>query len=626
MTQRAKVEGVNHERVSQARLRAVPKDGGPGEQDEDPRPTIRIIAAEHGRMVREATAALSLDPSIYQRSVGSTNEMVVITYEPARAADEADGEPWALRRKGRRMTLQPGTPRVSPLTLASARTRLSDDARWLKFAKSEDGWVDTAPEPTVIASTLDSTSLGHWPDIRPIRGVRETPFIAPNGRIVSEPGYHAGTGFLLLPTVDVGDIPLKPTRENAQAALRYLWTECFCDFPYQGIGESKDSRDDDALSVRYEQARSCPAAFVAIAAMLSTLARQAINGAVMSYAFEANTQGAGKTKQAHVVSVVTTGRPAGAAAYPMTREEKTNDEEMSKVLGSYALAGIPICLFDNVKGEIGGGALEGAMTAIDTAPFRLLGTNELAVMPWAATIMFSGNNMTMTDDVSQRVLLSRLESEHENPRKRQPEEFRHPDLVAWVTENRPKLVRACLVILRAFIVAENPPVTKTVGSFEAWSELVPAAIAYAGGPDVTLATPEIDALSGESTAHGTLLDVWPESLKGGAKIADLIRYASFDQERKIERGEVAPDGLDRLRDALRELTDTGEGLVPTARKLGYALRSVRGKRRGLRWLYSSVGHDNVALWHVGQEKAKRAPETQPGLAVDTDPAEDFARE
>lgn len=600
----------------------------PPQRDDDDRPTIRMAAGELPRIVEDSVAALALGgTNVYQRS----GELCTLTREPDRAEphdQSAEDDAFAERRRGRDILMRPGTPRIRQLSSAVLCEHMARVARWERWdarrgpkgAKGE--WTEADP-PQKLAVLL--AARGDWPGVRPLQGIRETPFLAPSGRVVTRAGYDEETGFVLLPSVDVGEIADRPTKEDAARALRFLWTECFVDFPYRGLGESRNSTDDVAAHERYQRARSCPDAFVAVAAMLTVIARGAIQGPVVAAAFEAASQGSGKTKQMHAAALVTTGRAAGTAAYPMGRDNRTNDEEMSKTLGAYARAGNAIVAFDNVRGEIGGGALEGAMTAEDRAPFRLLGTNDVVELPWSAVLLFSGNNMIMSEDVAQRALLSRLESEREDPRSRPPTEFRHPNLLAWIRQERRRLVKACLVILRAFVVAEDKPATGTVGSFEAWSALIPGAIVYAGGPNIIDARPKGGSSdNGESAAHTAVMRAWPTALyPEGLRSLDLVRVA-YEYEHEIAQGTHPPDGLDELRDALRELTNTSAGRVPSAHAVGSsALRALRDRWRDGMKLVGERDRRGVVKWRVVRRDGPAPP--LPGMSSEPDPAEAFDR-
>src|ERR1044071_3049741 len=561
------------------------KNKGPSSDGDEPKkPVIKIEAGQIPRMVAEGNEAIATHPNVYQRM----SELVTILREPERL-DTTEHDV----RKGRDITLRPGTPRLRKVSLPALRSMLSEVADWQKFvvAKRKDSegegeWVPANPDVAATAAILDPTAAGGWPDVRPVRGILESPALAPSGCLITTPGYNAETGFVLLPSVDVGKIEEKPTREHAPAALKSLWTELFGDFPYLGLGES-DPKDEHRAK-RYEQACKCPDAFVGIATLLAMFARPAINGPTLGSVFEAAAQGSGKSLQIHVISTVATGRSAGLATFP-THDGKVDEGELEKVLSAYALAGARIIAFDNIKGTLTGPSLEKAMTAIDTVEFRVLGSTDQRTLPWAATMMFSGNNMTMSADVADRVLCSRLESDREDPRSRSSKDFRHPKLLHWIKANRSLLVRACLVILRAFIVAEaeakrRKPSARVCdagswGSFEEYSALIPAAILHAGGPNVldllTKRTNTIDD-GGEGAAHSALMRQWPTAqFANGLKAGALIKHAFPENWKDIDSGKASPDFRDDLRNAIRELCQTPEGRVPDANKLGFALRGLR---------------------------------------------------
>jgi hypothetical protein len=581
-------------------------------------------------MVDEGNMALASHTNIYQRS----GELVTVTREPDRM-DTTDRD----ARKGIEITLRPGTPRLRIVSLASLRVHLASVAEWRKWSppKRKDGegeWGPAHPDSAATAAILDPTAAGGWPDIRPIRGILESPALAPSGSLITMPGYNPETGYVLLPSVDVGKIEEKPTQEQAHAAMKYLWVELFCDFPYFGLGES-DPTDTDR-SRRFAQACKCPDAFVGISALLSMFARPAIEGSTPGSVFEAASQGSGKTLQIHAIATVATGRSAGLMTFP-THDGKVDEAELEKILASYALAGARAIAFDNIKGTLGGSALEKAMTAVDSIDLRVLGSSETRTMPWTAIILFSGNNMAMSDDVAQRVLCSRLESERDDPRSRPSKEFRHARLLDWIREHRAKLIRACLVILRAFIVAESKVDAGSWGSFEAWSALVPAAILHAGGPNVLELRQRGSTIdNGEGAAHVALMRAWPtETFPKGLKAGALLKYASFQDEKDIDAQKMPPDGLDELRIAMRELTQTPDGRAPTSTTLGFALRSLRGKWREGRKLVGDRERTGLVMWRV--EARDQAPplstvsnSTDGGVdppvgAERPDPAEDFER-
>ncbi len=567
----------------------------PADPSEDERslPTIRIVAGEIPRMVQESIAALAVNaPNIYQRS----GELVSVVREPDRKEPDHDV------RTGSDILLRPGTPRLRRVPYTALLESLAVAATWSRFdlrkgkkvkGKCSGEWTTTNPDHLIAQIVAERAD---WPGIRPVRSILETPSFAPGGRLISSPGYDEETGVVLIPSCEMAPILEEPSQEHARRALQYLWVELFSDFPYRGIGEPGD--DDTDRCKQYEAACRCPDAFVAIAALLTLLARHAIEGSCPGFVFEAATQGSGKSLQINVVSIVATGRAAGMMTLPV-HDGHVDEAELDKVIGSYALAGARLVAFDNIKGSLGGQRLEAAITANPTVSCRVLGASDVRDLPWSAIVMFSGNNMTMSDDVSQRVLVSRIESPREDPRGRPDQSFRHRDLVASVRQLRPSLLQAALTVLRAFFVAHDKPDTGTWGSFEAWSRIVPPAIAYAGGPNVIecRASRSTDGQDSEGAAHRSLMRLWPSQYAEGVKAGELVTKA-FERECAIQRGLEPPDGLDDFRAAIRTLTHTPEGKNPNSHAFGKALGGLRGAIRDGLKLVGQKDRNHVMTWRV----------------------------
>lgn len=64
----------------------------------------------------------------------------------------------------------------------------------------------------------------------------------------------------------------------------------------------------------------------------------------------------------------------------------------------------------------------------------------------------------------------KLDAGMERPEERGT--FKHADLKAWIRQNRAELVKACLTIIRAWVVAGMPNGTKNKASFETWARML----------------------------------------------------------------------------------------------------------------------------------------------------------
>lgn len=494
--------------------------------------------AELADVVDDSISALAQDENIFQRD-GRLVHVVRVT--------EADADESPIT----------GTPHIRIMALATVRERITRVARVKKFDGRSKRWAPALPSEPLVQAVI---ARGEYPGIRPLVGIIEAPSLRPDGSIIQSPGYDSATGYLYAPSDEFPRVPDAPTQVDARSALAEL-EEPFGEFPFAGPEHRA----------------------TAIAAVLTVLARPAIAGSTPATIHEANTRGSGKTLKADTVSTIATGRPTAKMQYP------SSDDELEKILGAYALRGALLVNFDNVTRTFGGGPLDRCLTAGDEVP----------AVRWRALIMATGNNVAVAGDTSRRVLISRLESPLENPEERQ--NFRHPNLIEWVRANRPRLVVAALTVLRAWYVAGRPAGNcKVWGSFEAWSQIVPPAIVFAGGADPMgtrpTATAEDDA---EKRALVAILDGLPRLDQGARGLsAKQMIDALYPPERLRGHG-GPPDGFEALRDAIDELTATQPGRPPSAQKLGNRLHRFRRRVVGGRHLECAQDtHAKVQRWMV----------------------------
>jgi hypothetical protein len=180
-----------------------------------------------------------------------------------------------------------------------------------------------------------------------------------------------------------------------------------------------------------------------------------------------------------VISRVVTGNPFPVLSYPAG--SKDGEEELRKKITTVLMYGDRLILLDNLTGGFGDGTLDRCLTSTEWQD-RQLGSNRQFRGRMDVTFYATGNNVAVRADTARRICHIRLESPEERPEDRA--DFKRPHLVAWVMDNRPRLLRAALTILRAYHLAGRPdPGLKPWGSFESWSRLVRNAVAWCGLPD-----------------------------------------------------------------------------------------------------------------------------------------------
>ena len=418
--------------------------------------------------------------------------------------------------------------------------------------------VATVPNSHVVQGLYDR---GQWPGLRRLVGLLETPFLRPDGTVCQRPGYDPATGYVLLLAEPLPPVPEHPTHDQARQALRLLVDEVFPDFPFVS-----------------EAARHVP-----VANLLTVLARPYLgDGNTPLFAYDATTPGTGKTLAADAVGLIATGRVAPKTPYP------ADTSELEKLLGATAREAAPLLCFDNINTPFGGGHLDLATTCNGSYKARLLGVSQTAQSTWRTVVMGTGNNLQMKGDTARRTLLCRQESPLERPEVR--EGFRHPDLLAWVSEHRGELVAAALTLLRAYGAAGQPvpPGVRPVGSFEAWSRLVAGAIVWAGGPNVleTLGAASDDE-DPERAAHRVMLALWPD-LCAQHSAAALTAKGALEKLYPVRNDREPPpdaDGFDDLREAIELVCPAGPAAVE--QEPGVQAAGAQGPRA--RWSLLSTG-------------------------------------
>lgn len=510
-----------------------------------------------------------------------------------RGIDALAADPHLFQRDGIlvHVTRSPGAaPVIRTISPANMRERLTAAAQWLKLMPQRKGeeqkgdiggnWQRCIPPDNIVHACLHPGRCGD--KIRVLLGIIETPALRPDGTAIEDPGYDAATGYLYEPSIDFPRIPdagklAVRGQEIGARALKAL-AEPFADFPFRSEGDR----------------------MACIAGVLNLLARPAILGAVPAVIVDASTPGSGKTMIVDCIAIQATGRSAPRMCFA------DDSDEVAKVLGACALQGERLIAFDNINVPFGGGPVDMALTAEDTTKFRTLGKSETPDQRWRTCMYGTANNATWRGDTFRRVLAPRLEPTVENPEERTG--FAHEDLRAWVRENRGRLVCAGLTLLRAFYMAGKPRgAIKLWGSFEAWSQIVPAAIVWAGGADPMSCRPVADDESRDeerasvSTLLSAILRLQPE---GGITCRALVD-SLFTSERM--RGEDRrPDEYDDAREAVEALTKCPPGKKPDANKLGYVLRKWRRRVIADRRLEAGTNRNGVAKWFVVERSSTKA--------------------
>lgn len=438
------------------------------------------------------------------------------------------------------------------------RERISQGCNLVMEKESEDDveLKPTRPPGWLIDAVHRRGSYGGV--IRPLSGIIESPTIRVDGSIIQTPGYDRHTGLIFRSSTSFPPVPESPTQGDAKNALLML-LDVLADFPMY------DDADRSAW----------------VSMVLSMIGRSCINGYVPLYAITANIRGAGKSLLADAATLIAYGHRASRKAF--TRD----DDEMRKTITAVALGAVPSVLFDNLDIQLGGSALDAAITSA-TWSDRVLGQSRMTGdLPMRTIWVATGNNMAFGSDIGRRVLPIRLQSPLETPENRSG--FIHPNLLNWIESKRPELAVAALTILRAYFVADCPIQSGGEwGSFESWSAKIRGAIVWAGGADPlpTRAT----ALAGDDTAAllGKLILGLEQADPSGVGLTTKeIERKTFGSQGDCEENEV-------LSEAVFEIC--GEHF--NGRQFGRRVRGLVGRVHGGKFIEADSARGGVCRWRV----------------------------
>lgn len=441
--------------------------------------------------------------------------------------------------------------RLAAVTPELMIDHLSRAAAWWRLDQRRDEWVPTDPPPLVAKIIL--ARYGEW-RFPKIAGVITTPTLRPDGSLLTTPGLDESTRLLLLAPPPMPDIPGRPTRDHARAALKVL-DALLADFPIA---------EDDGAS------RS-----VALSELITPVVRGAL-GAVPLHTNTAPEPGSGKSYLVDLAAAIATGRWC-----PVIAAGGCDEAELEKRMGAAALACQPLLSLDNVNGVLRSDLLC-QLIERPLVEVRVLGESRNVVIENRSTIFATGNNLALSGDLLRRTIRCRMDAGMERPEKRK---FRHNPF-QMIIDDRGRYVAAALVIARAYIEAGMPGKLVPLASFERWSDFVRSALVWldcADPVDSMEAVREDDPWRAELNA---VVEAWaalrPNELITSSDLAELAVGS-----------EKCPSDP-ALHEALMAVAGR-RGVIDT-RSLGYWLRKHRGRIVGP-WRIERAGNvESGRIW------------------------------
>ena len=410
-------------------------------------------------------------------------------------------------------------------------------------SKSELIGID--PPQQVAARYLARS--GHW-KAKLLHGLIYTPTLRPDGSILERAGYDEATHIFYASNLRIAPLNPHPAIDEAKVALKKL-REPLQDFPFVSKREDGDRVGKDES--------------VILAAILTTLIRQSLPTSPL-FAISAPVAGSGKTLLAKIVAVIATGQ--GAAVIPQGKDR----EEERKHLFARLLQGKPVIVIDNIENPLQSDILCAILTT-QLYSDRILGKTETVEVPTNVTFLATGNNLTFIGDITRRVLLCSIDPIMERPDSRA--DFEINNLEQWVLEHRDRLVKAGLIILKAYHEAGRPKLPiEPLGSFEEWSDWVRSALVWLGCEDPVKTRLKIERGDPQKENLSRIISLWKD-VYGEDRSVTVLEIL---KDCTMESTSDPSNSLIELAQAFREVA-RGKGKDVSSNSLGYWLRKNRDK-------------------------------------------------
>jgi hypothetical protein len=312
-----------------------------------------------------------------------------------------------------------------------------------------------------------------------VGGVRELRYVATHPVCVApdyapaRPGWNDASGTYLACTLD----PAPLTLDYARAVIDDL----ICDFPFQTPADRHN--------------------FIGL--LLTPIMRPAINEPVPMHLVCSPMPGSGKSMLAQVVLGVSITGQRLADAQLGDREE-----EREKRITSFLLAGQSLVNIDNLDGMLDSPTLASLLTS-SVYQGRVLGLSQTPRLINSLTVVGTGNNVHVSDEIARRIVPIRLLPNVENPGARS--DFKHPDLYRYVVESRPTILAALLGLIQTWRDQGCPTHRTGFGSFERWTGVVGGILNACGYSAWLTNMGDWRGVSDDSTQeHATLVAAWHE--------------------------------------------------------------------------------------------------------------------
>ncbi len=385
-----------------------------------------------------------------------------------------------------------GSAVIVPISVHKLIELLTELAVWEKWdSRSKTYRRCNCPEG--VAHSL--LARGYWPDLPALNGITSAPFLTSGGLEVNHSGLDRATGIFCGIAHEIPPMKGIAGRATGTAGIAEI-RKLLRGFAFV------DPADESAV----------------IAGFMTALNRRLLNAAP-ALAISAPAAGSGKTMLAELIGIVANGRR------PPPISQGADETELEKRIDSALLNGEPMILLDNITRALGS---EDFLNTLLTAPskaIRLFGSQKMPTVRTNATLILTGNSLSITGDLKRRSMLARLDCKTERP------ELRHFDFdpIKEAFDNRDRLIRAALEISLSYIRSGSPKTdSRPVGSFGEWDRLIRQPLIWHGLADPMGSAETLRAIDPEIENFRALINAWRNRYHDTPKTAAQVTGDGLD--------------------------------------------------------------------------------------------------
>jgi hypothetical protein len=449
------------------------------------------------------------------------------------------------------------SPKLRSLSANSLRPVVERNVEWFKWRGGDNPRAMHAHPPMEFLATMleDHTIFDVVPEIRAFVNTPFWSYVDGRPTLIHENGYH--------PDVKVFmnmDPQLEESVEKMDLQPVAAWVDRAKAIIEEMIGEFPFASQADRATV--------------YAMLCLPFMRDLIVGPTPIHLVDAPVEGNGKTLLCEAVAMVACGKLDGSHGYQVVgvSKELGRVAELEKEI-SARMRDLPqLLLLDNISTVLDSTKLASLITSWPMFQVREFGTLKSIEVPNRASWMATGNNVSASKEIADRILPCRIDARMAQPRMRSFERT----LETWVPENRHRLVWAVLTLIASWVNEGMPTADIPWGSFDHYAPHMGGLLDCIGVPGfLTNRKSFLERSKDDTTSIDGLIIQWSNILGAGTRVSVQDVLSQCDATDDL----VPADGRDRARRLGRLLSVSVDRIVA-----GYKLRKTHLDGRAVYFL------------------------------------------